>query len=159
MNKENIFTNPPMNKDPKVSTQTTPLEITPYMNMNNIENVRKMIRYKQSNTPFYGTTHQAGSVVTDVDHFPYSRYYRGVYYSDKPVVFEREAGWRPIREGCYKISVPPDEQESKSSFYPNHCWASACSTVYPCYPEYLQKFSDKELLDTILNRGCITQYR
>lgn len=157
-NYQKNFSNPPMNPNPPVSDQLTPLEITPYMNMNNIENVRGMIRDKQSNIPFYGTAQEAGSVVTDIDHHPYSRYYRGVYYSSKPIVFEREAGWRPIREDCYKVSTPPEDRES-GAFYPNHCFEAPCSTVYPCYPQYLQKFSDRDALNVQLNRACIVQYR
>ena len=30
--------------------------------------------------------------VTDMNVFPYNRFFRGKYYSDKPIVFNREAG-------------------------------------------------------------------
>jgi hypothetical protein len=40
-------------------------------------------------------------VVNDMDHHPYTRCFRGVYYSSEPIVMEREAGWRPLHNKCY----------------------------------------------------------
>ena len=37
----------------------------------------------------------------------------------------------------------------------NHCFESACSVVYPCYPEYLKKYSDKEQMNVMLNKSCL----
>lgn len=121
---------------------------------NNVSSVRDQIYLKQGCQPFFGTSTEAKTVVTDMDHFPYTRLFRGVYHSSDPVVFEREAGWRPTRNSCYGPAAV-----SRSMPYPNHCFESACSTVYPCYPRYLQKFSDKDALNVQLNRACIVQYR
>ena len=120
----------------------------------NIAAVRKQIHLKKGCEPYYGTINQADAVVTDMDHHPYTRFYRGVYDSHQPVVFEREAGWRPQRDSCYSVN-----KCNQSSPYPNHCFEAACSTVYPCYPPYLQKFSDRDALNVQLNRACIVQYR
>lgn len=127
---------------------------TPYINMNNIESIRSMINKKNSNIPFLPTIANAGSTFTDYDNFPYNRNFRGVYYSPNPVVIEREAGWRSRRDDCYKMSIP-----YKKDPYPNHCFESACSTVYPCYPPYLSKITDRESLNVILNKACTVQYR
>lgn len=132
----------------------TPNEITPMMNQYNVTNVREMIALKQSNMPYYATSRSATNAITDMDHFPYSRFYRGVPEYPQPVVMEREAGWRPVYDNCYKINKPYE-----ASSYPNHCFEAACSTVYPCYPQYLQKFSDRSALNVQLNRACIVQYR
>ena len=85
-----------------------------------------------------------------MDHFPYTRFYRGQYMRTEPTVFDREAGWRPVRNMCYTSVVTYREPE-----YPNHCFETACSTVYPCYPGYLHKYSDKEQLEVMLNHRCI----
>jgi hypothetical protein len=96
----------------------------------------------------------AESVITDMDHFPYTRFFRGVYNSTNPVVLEREAGWRPRRNACYSVNYCNDKGP-----YPNHCFETACSTVYPCHPETLQRYSDREALLVQLNKNCIVQYR
>lgn len=131
-------------------------DFTPYINMNNVENIRDMINKKNSNIPFYPTIKNASSTFTDYDNFPYNRNFRGVYYSSSPVVIEREAGFRPRRDDCYKINIPNDKIEKP---YPNHCFESACSVVYPCYPPYLAKISDREALNVILNKACTVSYR
>ena len=127
--------------------------ISEKINDSNIESIRKQIEKKNGTEPFFGTMDGAKSVITDIDHHPYTRFYRGVYNSSDPVVFEREAGWRPIHNNCYRTIY------TEKSEYPNHCFESACSTVYPCYPQYLHKFSDRDALNVQLNRACIVQYR
>lgn len=109
-------------------------------------NIRKKTYYGQ---PFYATNQTVGNVITDFDDFTYDRYYRGVYQSNKPVIIEREAGYRKVENNCYKYN------SSYKSEYPTHCFEAPCSTVYPCYPEYLRRASDKDKLDLFLNRKCV----
>ena len=109
-------------------------------------------------TPYHATVKQAGSVVTDFDNFPYNRWYRGNPLSDIPIVAEREAGWRPRHSSCYKVSESPCKKSNHDT-YPNHCFEAACSTVFPCYPEYLTKYADRDALNLILNKSCIVQHR
>ena len=136
---------------------STKQSLTEQVTNTNISFVRNQIHLKKGHDPYFGTINQADAIVTDMDHFPYTRFYRGVYDSSQPVVFEREAGWRPQRDSCY--SVNKCNQSNQSNPYPNHCFESACSTVYPCYPSYLQKQSDRDALNVQLNRACIVQYR
>ncbi len=93
-------------------------------------------------------------IINDMDHHPYSRFYRGVYYFPEPIVFDREVGWRPSQDTCYDVNLPYIQEQQQ-----NHCYQNACSTTLPCYPEYLKKNSDKLMLDTMLNNACIIQYR
>lgn len=125
-----------------------------YITQQNVNNVRAQILQKQQSCPYYATVGDASSVITDYDTFPYPRWFRGVYSSDLPIVAEREAGWRPRHDDCYRVNKPYSNMP-----YPDHCFESACSTVFPCYPEYLTKYSDKKLLDIMLNKSCIVQYR
>ena len=122
--------------------------------MSNEQKIKNQILLKKGSEPYFPSYNNIKEIVTDIDHLPYTRFYRGMYKNDKPIIFEREAGWRPIRNSCYSVRNPNME-----SSYPNHCFETACSTVYPCYPQYLDKFSDKEALDVQLNRSCIVQYR
>ncbi len=120
----------------------------------NVEQVRHLIEQKNGSQPFSATAGSIAPIINDMDHHPYTRFYRGVEYFPEPIIFEREAGWRPIENQCYQVNIPPQKVE-----HPHSCYQNACSTVLPCYPQYLTKDSDKELLDTLLNHTCIVQYR
>lgn len=120
------------------------------MSLNNESNVYSNIIKKNTyGKSFYATNKTVSNILTDFDDFTYDRFYRGVYQIDKPVIIEREAGYRLVENNCYKnvTSFKPE--------YPKHCFEAPCSTVYPCYPEYLRKYSDKEQLDLFLNRKCV----
>lgn len=118
-----------------------------------IDYIRNIIN-KKINGPYLANNKSVLKSVTDQDHHPYSRYFRGVYYFPDPIVFEREAGWRPIHNNCYEMVIPrePDPE-------PNHCFEAPCTTTFPCYPQYLAKYSDKNALDVMINNACIVQYR
>ena len=128
--------------------------LTEKVNDANVASVRKRIAMKQGCNPHYGTINAADSIITDMDHHPYTRFYRGIPSSTDPVVFEREAGWRPQRNYCYGVS----NCEEKGT-YPNHCFEGPCSTTFPCYPSNLARYSDRDALNVQLNRACIVQYR
>lgn len=128
--------------------------ITPFMNDLNVAHIRAQIRAKNSSGPFFATAGNAVQTITDHDTFPYPRYYRGIAGLSDPVIADREAGWRKRHDSCYEVNAPPIWDN-----YPNHCFQSACSTVYPCYPEYITKYADKEAMDLLLNRTCVVEYR
>lgn len=121
---------------------------------NSIENVRKQIAEKIKPYPYFSTDTTIKSVITDMDHHPYTRWFRGVYYHSEPVIMEREAGFRPIEESCYNLIIPPYRENN-----PEHCFEVPCTTTLPCYPKYLTKYADKESLDVMINNTCISQYR
>lgn len=96
----------------------------------NKEFVERMIRRKQCSTPYHSTGADVSNIVTDMDHFPYTRFYRGNPDSDCPIIFEREAGWRAVDNNCYK------KQENLVVHHcPDHCWQGACSVILPCYQD------------------------
>jgi len=129
-------------------------DLTPKLNQQNIEFVRKQIAMKTSTQPYFANGESVDNVVTDMDHHPYTRWFRGVYYYPDPIVIEREAGWRPRQDSCYQVIMPP-----QPSFEPHHCFETPCTTTFPCYPKYLTKYADKEALDVMINNACIPQYR
>lgn len=120
----------------------------------NVQSVRKMIERKNSPHPYLPTRGSVHNVITDMDHFPYTRFFRGVSYFPDPIVFEREAGWRNTHNNCYSPSCPPSNLP-----YPNHCYEAACSVVYPCHPQFRNRFADIDTLAVQLNDACLTQYR
>ena len=88
---------------------------------NSILFVRESILKKNDySRPYYCRQGDSMKVVTDMDHFPYTRYYRGIYTNHNPVVIDREAGWRVHDDNCYK---PKYEYEIP---YPNHTFQSSC---------------------------------
>jgi len=122
--------------------------------MNNISNIKYLIDKKKQSKVFYATQNDTSAVLTDMDNFPYERYFRGVPTSDRPIVFEREAGWRNIENNCYQVENPNVVDNVQK-----HCFEAACSTVYPCYPSFFQKFGDRDAFNVSLNNACIVQYR
>jgi hypothetical protein len=149
--------------------------LTNMINRNNIDSVRQQIMYKNSSMPFIPTLTNSSSVVTDMDEFPYKRYFRGIYYLSDPTVAEREAGWRPRYDNCKKSEDEKEDfkiDEKREGFkedekvkktlkrhYPNHCFQVACSTVTPAYPEFEKQYAYKEEAELYSNRACIIQYR
>jgi hypothetical protein len=130
------------------------MELTTKINHDNIEFIKKSIEKKIGDNPYFANKNSARKIITDMDHHPYHRWYRGVYYFPEPIVMEREAGWRKIENNCYELAIKrePDIQ-------PNHCFEAPCSTTFPCYPEYLVKYADKDALNVMINKACISQYR
>lgn len=117
----------------------------------NVNFVRQQIIEKNNqDVAYFGRIDTAKNVITDMDNFPYQRFYRGVYNSARPIVFEREAGWRPISDKCYKGLL-----DYRQPDYPSHCFETACSTVNPCIPEYMRKYADSRALAVFLDRLCV----
>lgn len=128
-------------------------KLTPIVNDQNVKNVREQIALKKGHKPYLATSNHSEQVLTDYDTFPYPRWFRGEPESSRPVVAEREAGWRPRRDSCYKVLHPVNHGPR---FYPNHCFQNACSTVVPCHQQSL-KYSDRDTDN--LNNLCTVQYR
>ena len=92
----------------------------------NVNIIRDQIEAKVGRQPFFASQNAASLKVTDMDTFPYPRFYRGIYQLEEPVVLEREAGWRPRYDACYTPTRVVKEES------PIYCWQAPCSTVFPC---------------------------
>lgn len=104
-----------------------------------------MIKNKtQYSKAYYGTEASSTNIVTDMDRFPYPRWYRGVADSDKPVIIEREAGYHMILREKAKTK---DKSEK-----PKHVFTSACSTVLPIY-------SKENPSDLVVSQFCIDKFQ
>jgi hypothetical protein len=130
-------------------------DYTEYINEKNVANVRRQIALKQGSEPYWSTESMAKNANTDYDVFPYIRWFRGNYKSHKPIVAEREAGYRKREDNCYRVSTPTKVGEN----YPDHCFETPCSTVFPCYPKYAKSIQDRDELNVFINKACIMQYR
>ena len=69
----------------------------------------------------------ARSVQTDINEFPYRRFYRGNPDSDLPHVFDREAGSRRLADTQFQTIANPWGSA-------NYCFQAPCSTIFPCEP-------------------------
>jgi hypothetical protein len=120
----------------------------------NINSIQEQIRRKQSDKPHHATIGDVAGFITDVDHFPYTRNFRGLYSSNMPIIYGRDAGWRPRRDECYR-----PEQQTYPKIKPNHCFSGACNGVKPCRPDELNPISDKDAVDLTLQNRNIIDYR
>jgi len=117
------------------------------------EFIRKQIYMKNGFHP-YEAVNTEKSIVTNIDSFPYTGFFTGVYNLSNPVVFEREAGWTCIKHS--NVNKSNDNKSNDKSTYPNHCFEPPCSTVYPCYAKNPDKFSER---NTQFNNACDTRYQ
>ena len=115
--------------------------------MNNIKNIHNLIKQKESCRPFYGTVQEAGSITTDYDHFPYTRWYRGVPEITMPIIAEREAGFRTIENNCCYFPKKHIEMVR-----PTYCYQAPCSTTFPCYTT-----KNINKTDEYFGKECIVQ--
>ena len=96
----------------------------------NVDFIRQQINEKikcNNSVPFSAATKNVSKTVTDFDTFPYPRFFRGEYDNSKPIVMEREAGWRERHDSCYNC---PERQFKIDR--PQYCWQVPCSTTFPC---------------------------
>lgn len=123
----------------------------------NLKSISEQIQKKKSSVPYIANNSQIKYSVTDMDHFPYTRYFRGEYLSDLPIICGRDAGWRPRYDNCYKNPQPISDPASVIKI--NHCFSGPCTTIYPCNKETLNTLSEQHRSSIELNNACIMSYR
>lgn len=81
-----------------------------------MNHITKLINFKQqTNSPFMAS---GTEIITDMDTFPYPRFYRGVAASPVATVFDREAGWKQRKDLCYEQAFLDPEPEPKGFVSP-----------------------------------------
>jgi hypothetical protein len=101
-------------------------DTTDLINRNNQNVIDLLIKNKvKYDKAYYSTTETPTLVTTDMDRFPYPRWFRGMPDSYKPVIVEREAG--------YHMIIKEKKEAKEKGEYPKHVFASPCSTVLPVY--------------------------
>jgi hypothetical protein len=128
--------------------------LTVLTNDRTISFIQSEISKKIGSRPYLSNGKNVTNVVTDMDHQPYTRWFRGVYYYPEPIAMEREAGWRVPRNICYSVVAPQVIDEG-----PSHCYESACGTIYPCVPSLNTRYADREVFKNTLNKECVVKYR
>ena len=75
-------------------------------------------------------------VQTDMDVFPYDRFFRGMVGCDRPRVFDREAGHRRLNPAAYAYQYSPEVTTPRRF---EGCFQIPCSTILPCVPDTAYK--------------------
>ena len=94
---------------------------------NTINFVQAQITAKNSYNPYYARANMVSNATTDMDVFPYPRFYRGKPTDPNPNVMEREAGFRVRYQAGYTPQINLTDPNK-----PNVCFQPACSTIFPC---------------------------
>jgi hypothetical protein len=106
--------------------------------------IEQQIQLKnQSGHPYISWGNDVKHVITDVDHFPYTRFYRGVYNDFKPHIWEREAGYHILNNQNYDFIPIYNIQ------YPQNTFQIPCSTILP------SAYNKKTNLST--NNDCVNE--
>ena len=109
----------------------------------NIENIKRQIFIKNNGSnPYFATTLNNKNVITEYDHFPFTRYWKGKPLADNVYVDGREAGFRIRDDKCYKGCNVSEVVK------PNVCFQFSYNKP-PCDPE----------IQNNLASNCIISYR
>lgn len=98
----------------------------------NEEFIRSEINRKmRSEGPYFAPTAMFYGITTDIDEFPYRRYFRGRSDSSAPIVWDREPGYQAIvrTPGTVRMS---DRQHGPPPLT-DLCFQIPCSTILPCH--------------------------
>ena len=94
----------------------------------NVSVIRDEILKKTGSDPYFPSPTSVFRVRTDVNQFPYGRFFRGQRDSMDPTVWEREAGYSPLittRDTTNDVSTETTSNDKT-------CFQYACSTITPC---------------------------
>ena len=95
--------------------------------LTNTDIIRQHIHKKQNvSVPYYIQVSPYTIPTTDMDHFPYQRFFRGKFERSDPTIFGREAGYYPRNDECYRKQVPINPEKVE------YCWQYPCSNIKPC---------------------------
>lgn len=122
--------------------------------MNCSENfVKQQINMKNSHQPYLANTNMVNHSITDMNTFPYTRFYRGNFNSN-PTIFDREAGYHQrsptISNNVRVYNSLAELQKDIKDHIPNVCFKSSAKTQYRCIPT-----EDDEANNKIINAQII----
>lgn len=94
-----------------------------------METIKKQIEQSiSSESGYFPSPQEIYQVQTDINQWPYQRYFRGKASSTEPIVWEREAGFQEILLQSSVPSIIGFQNEIESSM----CFQIPCSTTLPC---------------------------
>lgn len=94
---------------------------------NQIKNLIPLKERKNNfSLPYYANKNTITAFPTDITDFPYTRFYRGIYNMNEPIIFDREPGLS--KKLFYKIQNKKEGLVTKPAPY---FFEYPCSTVVP----------------------------
>ena len=90
-------------------------------------------------TPASYLTH----IATDLNEFPYPRYFRGRALSDVPYIFDREAGFQNILQVRDPSTVSPIANLATTDLY---CFQPPCGTIFPCQANPNNRMNSQDVI-------------
>lgn len=122
-------------------------QLTKVVTNGTIDFVQQQIAAKNSSTPYYADATIVSNAITDMDVFPYPRFFRGKPTDPNPNVLEREAGFRNRYQAGYtpQINIP-------SAPKPNVCFQPACTTIFPCLGNSERNIQEMQRNDILNNQ-------
>ena len=102
---------------------------------NNQQQIHDWIQQKTNptsgmpNQVFLTPASYLATVTTDRNEFPYPRFFRGRALSDKPYIYDREAGVQNIIQIVNNTPSNPPAQLATTDMY---CFQPPCGTIFPC---------------------------
>lgn len=109
---------------------------------------------KKYQKPYFATTETINTIIGETTgNFPYNDFFKGQYDKTSPTFFERKGGYVPPNT-CYT----DNKQNVKQSDQKLHVlFQTATNIVYPTYPEFLDKYNDKQKIEIGLNHKCVAK--
>lgn len=93
----------------------------------NFQLIQNEILKKNNFTPYYPQNNFVLNIGTDMNVFPYTRFFRGKQNELNPSFFSREAGYSPL---CYETKK--SNVTNQNLLLANTCFQMPCSTILPC---------------------------
>ena len=90
--------------------------------------IRDEILKKTRAEPYFPPPTAVFEVRTDMNQFPYGRFFRGKRDSTDPTVWEREAGYSPV----ITTRDTRNDVSTETTSGGETCFQYACSTITPC---------------------------
>jgi len=100
--------------------------------MSNKSIIEYQIRQKvNSQGPYFPNPNIIFKTKTDVNVFPYQRFFRGVAADMHPNIWDREAGYSPL------ISTIDTTNDVNQALFEKSttCFQYPCTTILPCYSD------------------------
>jgi hypothetical protein len=109
--------------------------------MNNKTIINNEIKRKiNSQNPYFPSANSIFKVKTDINIFPYNRFFRGSRFDMDPRIWDREAGWSPIQE-----TIDTQNDVNMSLLNSNICFQLPCTTILPCKQNNFQPSTDSKV--------------
>jgi hypothetical protein len=93
----------------------------------NSDFLKHEIEKKNNFIPYHLQNNFVKNIKTDMNIFPYNRYFRGKQNSDSPHFFDRQAGYSKI---CNQTSQ--SKLSNQNLILADCCFQMPCTTILPC---------------------------